>query len=215
MLDSTIQIITNIEHFNQIINELRLEYGIKRKGDTYMSEERLNNTYQKLINKELETAGIFKKESLVAFTSYKTTNEGLYVAEIFVFHKQRGKKYGSKLIKYLEEYAQKHNCKQIYLGARRSANGFYYKHNFEGSCLIQSDKATKKDLEKLLLKHNIYDYSYNLYQESNPPVNQFKINSIHIKNSKLLNEIDNNELEIGCILTFSKQINLKVNKKAD
>lgn len=215
MAEISMKIISCEEHFKQIINELRKEYGTKRKGDTFMDETRLQSVYEKLVNKELEAVGIFENNNLVAYTSYKITEDGLYGAEILVFGDHRGKKYGNKLIEYMEEYAKQHNCKQIYFGARRSANNFYFKHGFEGTCLIQSDKATKKDLENLISKYGITDYSYNQYNGCNPPVNQVWINAKHINNQDLVDEIDNSPLDIGCILTFSKQINLKANKKAD
>lgn len=150
----------------------------------------------------------------MGFVSYKITPDGLLGDNILVFEKFRGKVIGT-LLRHLEAYARKNNCKQIYFGARRSANQFYFKLGFEGSCLIQSDKATKEDLEKILLKYGIKDYSYNLYTGCNPLVNQIRVDAKFINNSELLDEIDNSDLDIGCILTFSKKIETNKNIKKE
>ena len=141
---------------------------------------------------------------MAGFLSYKITEDGLFLDNILVFHNFRGLKLGNVLIDYAEKYAKQNGCKQIYLGARRSANKFYFK--FEGSCLIQSSVATKEDLENLMKKHSISNYSYNLYEGCNPPVYQIRIDAIHMNNTNLVNEIDNSNLDIGCILTFSKKV---------
>ena len=201
-----IKIVKEEKYFLQMINELRNEYGTMRKGDTYMSEERLDKKYNEFLNSELEVAGAFDKNKLVGFVSYKITPDGLYGDNIFVFKGHRGGCVGTLLVKHLEKYAKQNNCSQIYFGARRSANKFYFKLGFEGSCLIQSDKATKQDLENLMKRYNITEYSYNLYTGCNPPVNQIRLNAKHMDNNILIEEIDNSELDIGCILTFSKKI---------
>ena len=171
--------------------------------------------YTEFINNEFEIAGFFdEQDELMGFVSYKITPDGLLGDNILVFEKFRGKVIGT-LLRHLEAYARKNNCKQIYFGARRSANQFYFKLGFEGSCLIQSDKATKEDLEKILLKYGIKDYSYNLYTGCNPLVNQIRVDAKFINNSELLDEIDNSDLDIGCILTFSKKIETNKNIKKE
>ena len=75
MAEISMKIISCEEHFKQIINELRKEYGTKRKGDTFMDETRLQTVYEKLVNKELEAVGIFENNNLVAYTSYKITEK--------------------------------------------------------------------------------------------------------------------------------------------
>ena len=171
-----------------------------------MSEERLQKKYNEFVNGEYEVVGVFDGEELLGFTSYKITPDGLFGDNILVFSQHRGKNLGSLLVNHLEQYAKKHNCSQFYFGARRSANNFYYKLGFEGSCLIQSSVATKQQLEELMKKYNISDFSYNLYTGCNPPVNQIRVDAKYINNPKLLEEIDNSSLDIGCILTFSKKI---------
>ena len=115
----------------QIIKELQNEYGVQRKGDTYMSKERLQKKYQEFVNQELEIAGVFEKE----------------------------------------------------------------------------------ELENLMNKHGVDEFSYNLYEGCNPPVNQIRVDAKYMNNSELVNEIDNSDLDIGCILTFSKKI--EHNKQKD
>lgn len=201
-----IKTINKNEYFLQIIDELRKEYGVQRKGDTYMSEEKLEKLYSDFVNKEFEVSGVFEEDRLLGFNSYKITEDGLYCNHVLIFKENRGNNLGALLMNYLEEYAKQNNCEQIYLGARRSANNFYFKLGYEGSCLIQSDKATKDEMEKLMKKYGVLEYDYNLYQGCNPPINQIRVNAKYINNSKLLEEIDNSDLDIGCILTFSKKI---------
>ena len=189
------------KYYKQIIDELRKEYGVKKKGDTYMSEERLNQTYNKYKNSELKLVGLFDERELTAFSSYQMTPEGLYGGDILVFSNYRGNGYGSVIVNYLLKLAENNGCKQMYFGARRSANAFYYKLGFDGVCLIQSSVASKEDIESILNKHKIENWEYNLYQNT---VHQFRIDARFINNQELVNDLDNTELDIVCILTFSK-----------
>ena len=208
-----IKIVERKEDFLKIVDELRKEYGVERKGDTYMSEERLQKKYDEFANGEMQVAGVFSdSNTLSGFISYKITPNGLLVDNLLVFQDFRGSRAGTFLIKHVEKYAKEKACEQIYFGARRSANKFYFRLGFEGSCLIQSSKATKEDLENLMKKYNITEYSYNLYEGCNPPVNQIRTDAKYINNSNLLKEIDDSDLDIGCILTFSKQIQLSKQK---
>ena len=211
MSNYKIKIIEDKEHMEQIVNELRNEYGVQRKGDTYMSEERLQKKYDEFLNKELEVAGVFVDDELAGFVSYKITPEGLYGDNILVFEKHRGLKAGTLLVRHIEKYAKAHHCSQIYFGARRSANNFYFKLGFEGTCLIQSDKATKQDLENLMKKYGISDYTYSIYDACTPPVNQIWVDAKHIQNAELVKEIDNSDLDIGCLLTFAKKFDYNKN----
>ena len=106
----------------------------------------------------------------------------------------------------MDNYAKINKCKQIYFGARRSANSFHYKNGYNGTCLMHSYCATKKDLESILKKYDITEYSYSVY---NNTVHQFRFDAKHIENKKFVDEIDNSDLDIGCILTFTKQIPIK------
>lgn len=208
-----LKVVTDNQHFSQIVDELRKEYGVKRKGDTYMSEETLNSKYNEFINKEYDVVGIFEEDKLVAYLSYKITADGLLVSSILVFQDYRKKNLGLHLMRYIERCAKENGCSQIYFGARRSVNNFYFKLGFTGECLIQSSKATKEDLENLMKKYNIKDYSYSLYEGCNPPVNQIRINAEYISDQALIDEIDNSDLDIGCILTFSKKLQYDNNLK--
>ena len=178
-----------------------------------MSIVRRFNNLNDFINNEFEVSGIFEGDSLLGFNSYKVTEDGLYCNHVLIFKENRGKNLGALLMNHLEDYAKQNNCEQIYLGARRSANNFYFKLGYEGSCLIQSDKATKEQMENLMSKYGILDYSYNLYEGCNPPINQIRVNARYIDNRELLDEIDNSDLDIGCILTFSKKIECQNNLK--
>lgn len=209
----TVEIIEEEKYISQIIDELRKEYGVKRKGDTYMDEEMLRKKYAEYVNGEFELAGVFNGDELMGYVSYKTTDVGLLVKSILVFQNHRGGRVGTYLMKHIEKYAMENGCKQIYFGARRSVNNFYFKLGFTGVCLIQSSKATKEDLENLMKKYNIKDYSYSLYEGCNPPVNQIRINAEYISDQALIDEIDNSDLDIGCILTFSKKLQYDNNLK--
>lgn len=203
--------IYDINIFKLIISELRKEYGVKRKGDTYMPEEKLLEHYNKFTNKELNVAvAIDINKQVLGFVSYQVTPDGLYGSNILVFPDHRGKGVGKFLSNYMDNYAQTNNCKQIYFGARRSANAFHYKNGYEGTCLIQSSFATKEDIDKILNDFNINNYSYNLYQNS---VHQFRIDARYIENKAFVETIDNSNLDIGCILTFTKQIPEKILEK--
>ena len=93
MIKVEIRQLTEEKYFKQIIEELRKEYGVKRPGDVYMSEDRLNQNYNKYVTGELDVAGLFDDDQLLAFATYKVTDDGLYAADIMAFSDHRKKGY--------------------------------------------------------------------------------------------------------------------------
>lgn len=59
------------------------------------------------------------------------------------------------------------------------------------------------NMESLLKKYNITNWEYNLYQGT---IQQFRIDAKYINDESFVYELDNSKLDIGCILTFLKQL---------
>lgn len=119
----------NILRCYPVMRELRPDFDEK----TFLNRVRLQGnsgyllSYVKDSEKIVAVAGFWIGEGL----SWKRF---LYVADLVTLSGHRSKGYGSKLLKWLENYAAKNNCQQMHLDSgikRKDAHRFYENEGME------------------------------------------------------------------------------------
>ncbi|WP_207428220.1 GNAT family N-acetyltransferase [Pedobacter sp. SYSU D00535] len=95
--------------------------------------------------------GLFEHETLTSVVSLFSDGTDLQFRKFATYQDYQGKGYGSSLLNYVIEYAQKQNYSKIWCNARVNASAFYLKFGFK-----MTDKTFFKDgfdfviMEKLL-----------------------------------------------------------------
>ncbi len=74
--------------------------------------------------------GLFINEDLTAVVSLFTTEKTCQFRKFATLKSAQGKGYGTQLLNYIIDYAEKSGFKKIWCNARVSASGFYSKFGF-------------------------------------------------------------------------------------
>ena len=139
------------EIHNEANKPFRLVYSSEEKeafGEEIETEETIEEIFKtrKLLVAENE------ENFILGYVIFRKKNdEVVWISSLFVDPKFQRQAIGEKLLKSVEEYAVKNNCKLVTLETHRKANwaiDFYKKQNYE----IVNDKVNEYPYNKILDK---------------------------------------------------------------
>ena len=87
--------------------------------------------------------GVYEKEQLISVISLFMDGDEMQFRKFATIEEMQGKGYGTTLLKYVFDFAQKHHIKKVWCNARTSALSLYEKFGMEQG----KDKWIKYGLE--------------------------------------------------------------------
>ena len=115
------------EHYTPIIGAGQVEYMIdKFQSPTAIAQQIKDDKYEYFLLKE--------NEQSIGYIGLQVQENQLFLSKIYIQKEHRGNGFGRISFNYIEEYAHKHNCTEIYLTVNKnnhSSIAVYEKSGFQ------------------------------------------------------------------------------------